>query len=172
MKLYVGTYAKYNDGNLDGAWLDLDDYESKDEFLDACAELHGDEKYPEFMYQDYEADNDIEKAFYSECSINADYWEYKQLLDDCGLDADTVAEFISLHGYGVLEGIQAAGDRYLGTYDSAADYAEEITRECSDIPEYLDFYIDWEKMARDMDLGGDVDFIETEAYKVAVFSAA
>ena len=30
MKLYVGTYAKYNSGSLAGDWLNLDDYSNKD----------------------------------------------------------------------------------------------------------------------------------------------
>ena len=33
---------------------------------------------------------------------------------------------------------------YVGTY------AEEITTDCYKIPDYLQFYIDWEKMGRDM----------------------
>ena len=26
-RIYVGTYAKYNDGSIAGKWLDLNDYE-------------------------------------------------------------------------------------------------------------------------------------------------
>ena len=51
--VYVGTYKKYNEGSLAGAWLELADYKSKDEFMEACKELHSDEDEPEFMYQDY-----------------------------------------------------------------------------------------------------------------------
>ena len=41
--VYVGTYNKYNNGSLFGKWLDLSDYPDKDEFLEACRELHEDE---------------------------------------------------------------------------------------------------------------------------------
>ena len=34
--LIVGTYAKYNNGSLSGAWLDLSDYSDKEEFYEAC----------------------------------------------------------------------------------------------------------------------------------------
>ena len=51
-KVYVGTYAKYNNGNLFGEWLELDDYSDEDEFLEACRELHSDEEDPELMFQD------------------------------------------------------------------------------------------------------------------------
>ena len=43
-KVYVGTYAKYNNGSLSGAWLDLSDYSDKEEFYEACRELHKDEE--------------------------------------------------------------------------------------------------------------------------------
>ena len=39
-RVYVGTYGKYNNGSLFGAWLDLSDYTDKEEFYEACRELH------------------------------------------------------------------------------------------------------------------------------------
>ena len=53
-KVYVGTYKKYNEGSLKGAWLDLAEYKTYDEFLSACKELHKDESDPEYMIQDWE----------------------------------------------------------------------------------------------------------------------
>lgn len=36
-RIYVGTYAKYNDGSIEGAWLDLEDFRNKNEFeADVC----------------------------------------------------------------------------------------------------------------------------------------
>lgn len=52
--VYVGTYAKYNNGSLYGKWLNLSNYKDNEEFYDACRELHQDETDPEFMFQDYE----------------------------------------------------------------------------------------------------------------------
>lgn len=52
VKVYVGTYGKYNDGNLNGEWFDLGDYSDKDEFIEACLEFHEDEEDPELMVQD------------------------------------------------------------------------------------------------------------------------
>ena len=37
-RVYVGTYGKYNNGSLFGAWLDLSDYADKEEFYEACRE--------------------------------------------------------------------------------------------------------------------------------------
>ena len=53
-RVYVGTYGKYNAGSLFGKWLDLSDYSDKEEFYDACRELHKDEEDAEFMFQDWE----------------------------------------------------------------------------------------------------------------------
>jgi len=50
--LYIGTYKKYNNGNLAGEWLDLEDYDDFNSFILACKELHSDELEPEFMIQD------------------------------------------------------------------------------------------------------------------------
>ena len=56
MKLYVGTYAKYNSGDLSGAWLDLDRFANAEEFEAACKRIHRDEHDPELMFQDVETD--------------------------------------------------------------------------------------------------------------------
>lgn len=53
-KVYVGTYRKYNNGNLDGKWMTLEDYSSFKEFINACCEVHKDESDPELMIQDTE----------------------------------------------------------------------------------------------------------------------
>lgn len=53
-KVYVGTYNEYNSGNLHGAWLDLADYPTYQDFLNACHKVHQGEHDPEFMIQDSE----------------------------------------------------------------------------------------------------------------------
>ena len=53
-RIYVGTYAKYNEGSIFGKWMDLSDYSGSEEFYDACRELHSDEEDPEMMFQDWE----------------------------------------------------------------------------------------------------------------------
>ena len=74
--VYVGTYAKYNNGSLFGKWVNLTDFTSKDEFIDYCKELHKDEHDPELMFQDWEyfPENTI-----SECSIDDEIFEFLQL---------------------------------------------------------------------------------------------
>ena len=51
-KIYVGTYAKYNAGDLSGDWLSLRDFETFEDLIETCMELHSDEADPELMIQD------------------------------------------------------------------------------------------------------------------------
>lgn len=61
--VYCGTYAKYNNGDLSGAWLKFSDYSDASEFMAACVELHKDEPDAELMFQDFE---NFPKKFYGE----------------------------------------------------------------------------------------------------------
>lgn len=73
-RVYVGTYAKYNNGSIDGKWLNLADYANRDEFYAACRELHKDEADPEFMFQDYEG---VPSWMIGESHIDAEVWNQK-----------------------------------------------------------------------------------------------
>lgn len=54
VRVYVGTWKKYNNGSIYGKWLTLNNYSTYDEFLSACRQVHSNEKDPEFMIQDKE----------------------------------------------------------------------------------------------------------------------
>jgi antirestriction protein len=86
--IFVGTYAKYNNGSLYGQWLDLTEYSDKDEFYEACKELHTDEDDPEFMFHTWE---NIPKFLISESHISEKSFEYFTALDE--LDDDKKAGF-------------------------------------------------------------------------------
>lgn len=64
--VYVGTYKKYNEGSLEGAWLHLNEFSTNEEFLKKCTQVHKDESEPEFMYQDTEY---LPSEMYTECII-------------------------------------------------------------------------------------------------------
>ena len=143
-KIYVGTYEKYNNGSIEGAWLDCEDYADHAEFIEACEALHAAESDPELMFQDFE---DFPKDFYGESSIDARLWGFLGL--DTG-DREIVTAWLSENSLSKNEDLQSIVDSFTGRYVSWADYAEEITNDCNKIPDYLQFYIDWEKMGRDM----------------------
>jgi antirestriction protein len=139
-RVYVGTYAKYNDGNLKGAWLVLDGHD-QETFRAACAQLHADEADPELMYQDFEG---FPREFYGECSLSPQLWEWLDLSDD---DRELLARYCDATGEADAT-IDQARDRFQGTADTGADFAENIAQECGDIPKDLPDWIagaiDWE----------------------------
>lgn len=51
-RVYVGTYAKYNAGSIDGAWVDLSECATYADFLRKCRQIHRNESDPEYMIQD------------------------------------------------------------------------------------------------------------------------
>lgn len=150
-RVYVGTYAKYNDGNLFGKWLDLNDYADHDAFIEACHKLHEDEQDPELMFQDFEG---FPRAFYSESSIKPELWDWLDL-------ADSDRELLAAYQDGVdSDGdIEAAREAFMGTADSAEDFAAqwlEETGALESIPENLRNYFDYKAYARDMGFDGVV----------------
>lgn len=52
-KVYVGTWRKYNNGSIQGAWIDLSQFATYAEFVAKCKAIHKDENDPEFMIQDF-----------------------------------------------------------------------------------------------------------------------
>lgn len=65
-------------------------------------------------------------------------------------------ELLNHFGGDIEEAQKAAEECYSGCYKSLAHYAEELTTDTSEVPENLAFYIDYERMGRDMELNGDV----------------
>lgn len=72
-RVYVGTYGKYSGGSIAGAWLDLEDYSDREDFIEACEVLHNDEEDPELMFQDFEG---FPKQYYDESEISEEVWDF------------------------------------------------------------------------------------------------
>jgi antirestriction protein len=137
-RLYVGTYAKYNNGSIKGQWLDLSDYSSREEFMEAAEALHSDESDPEIMYQDFEG---FPRAWYSESSAPpAILWEWLELSED---EQDAFGAFLAYRPDGDIDDFR---DAYAGTHDSEADFCENLAEETGAVPKDFPAWlvIDWE----------------------------
>lgn len=99
-RVYVGTYAKYNAGSLEGKWLNLADYANKAEFIAACLALHKDEADPELMFQGWEG---IPSWMISEGHIDAEVWNQKPEAEPRG--GQSKAEIRA-----ILEKVMTSGD--------------------------------------------------------------
>ena len=152
-RIYCGTFAKYASGSIKGAWLTLADYADREEFLEACRELHADERDPELMFQDFEG---FPRAWYCESSAPpAILWEYLELEEE---EAEAFAAYAENIGSGAT--IAGFRDAYVGKWPSVEDYAQESTDgHYPELPAWL--VIDW-KATWDCNLRHDYFTAETD----------
>jgi antirestriction protein len=153
-RVYVGTYAKYNSGSIEGAWLNLDDYADHDDFIEACKAIHADEADPELMFQDFEC---FPEEFYAESSIDPEVWDWIELSEEDQL----LVELLSKHQCQKVT-VDEARDAFQGIYDREIDWAYdqiEIGGYLSDVDEFVSRYFDYEAYLHDAELSGDVTFI-------------
>jgi antirestriction protein len=154
-RLYVGTYAKYNNGSIGGEWVDLEDFADATEFYDYCHKLHSDEEDPEFMFQDFEG---FPKDLYSECGNVEAIYEYLDFVNDSHLDQEIIDSGLDL---GIpLDKIEEA---YYGSFDNDTDLAYEYidsTGLLHGVPESITNYFDYEAFGCDLSM----DFIESDGH--------
>lgn len=164
IKIYVADLAAYNNGKLHGVWIDatLDPADIQAEIQKMLA------KSPEGFAEEH-AIHDFEGF------DGYDLGEYA-CTDSAHEIACFIAEYPGLAGevlnhFGgdLGDARTALEEQYSGCYKSLADFAEEITTDTTQIPENLAFYIDYERMGRDLELSGDVYTIETGYQEVHVF---
>lgn len=152
-RVYVGTYAKYNNGSIYGKWLDLSDYSDKEEFYEACRELHSDEPDPEYMFQDWE---NIPSSLIGESYMSDNLFEVIEAVSELDEnDAEAFSLWLNNGSHDIdtddIDGlIDSFREDYQGAYKDEEDYAYEVVEQCYDLPEFAKTYFDYEKFARDL----------------------
>jgi len=162
IKIYVACLASYNNGILHGAWIDATQGEDGI-WTDVKAMLKSSpqEDAEEWAIHDYEGFEGVNISEYEGFESVA---EIAAFIAEHGVLGGKVLEY-----YGDLESAKTAlEDHYAGEYKTVADFAEDITQETSDIPESLRFYIDYDHMARDLEIN-DILAIETAFHEVHIF---
>lgn len=74
--------------------MDLDKFENDAQFYEYVRKLHGDEHDPELMFQDWEG---IPREFISECSLDAEYFEWREHIDASFLEPEVFRAAASLN---------------------------------------------------------------------------
>lgn len=149
--IYVGTYAKYNNGSLFGKWLNLSDYSDYDSLLTAMYDLHSDESDPEFMFQDYECPFLEKMGLLSECHISKDIYEIIEQINDSGNDLEVYEACLDNLGKMDFQNLnEYVNNFYYGEYSSDEDFVQGLYE--NDIPFNLPNFvvIDWEATARNI----------------------
>lgn len=68
-------------------------------------------------------------------------------------------------GYSLEEALEKHSEVIIH-FGSASDYAQELTEETSEIPQHLVNYIDYEAIARDMEISGEIIELDHQIYVV------
>lgn len=163
IRIYIACLASYNNGILHGAWIDAN--QNENDILDAIKEMFAKSSIPnaeEYAIHDYEGFEGISITEYqglqSVCEIAA-------FIEECGALGAKLFEYYNE----IDEARRALEDRYFGEYTSVADFCEESTANQCEIPRAIEYYIDYEKMARDWKIS-DLLIIETAFEEIHIFS--
>ena len=166
-RIYVACLASYNSGTLHGRWIDCD--QDADDIRAEIAAMLRESPEPNVLVDC----PDCNGAGCPDCGDSGQVPSAEEFaihdFDFGGLhleeyeDIDDVAKWAALiveHGpafaayadtvgtdYATADGFQ---DAYRGEWDSEQAYAEEFYDDVWDIPEHLESYIDWERVARDL----------------------
>ena len=135
-RIYVADLEAYNNGRLVGEWLDLADYNDADELMDAIQDVLKKSGGEEYAIHDVEY---VPRSMYSEYMGKRDFEELYEMIDlakQNDLPLEVVQEIVSQYD-------ASAVDEFVGKYDSAVDFAEQMVDDMG-IESFNDFeyYLD------------------------------
>jgi len=171
-RIYVASLADYNSGRLHGRWIDAD--QSAHAIREQIGQMLAESKEPiaeEWAIHDYDNFAGLKLSEYEDIDKVA---EVAFLIKEHGPLFAALASY-----FGGTDGIDDARrymeEGYRGEWDSLEDYAAELAEDCygdvlKALPDFIRYNIDWEAIARDMDLNGDVITFELDG-KTHVFDA-
>lgn len=165
-RIYVACLAAYNNGILHGAWIDAHReawaiYDDVRAMLDASPITNAEE----WAIHDYEGFEGIALSEYAGIDGVAEKAAF--IVEHGRLGAELFTYYGSL-----AEARQALEDRYYGQFESVADFVQETTEGSIVIPTPLQYYIDWQAMARDAEMSGDLFTVTTAHDQVHVFAGS
>ncbi|MCG2841041.1 antirestriction protein ArdA [Sandaracinobacter sp. RS1-74] len=163
-RIYVACLAAYNEGYLHGAWIDAAQepwaiYDAVRDML-AVSPVPDAEEWAIHGYEGFGAIRIEEYASFDRVS------EVAMFLAEHG---EIGAALLDHYNGDLDEAREALEDRHLGAYASLADYMQEVTEETTAIPHALRYYVDYQAMARDAELNGDLFTVSTAWDVVHIF---
>jgi antirestriction protein len=140
-KIYVADLAAYNEGKLIGEWLDLSNYDSGSEVMDAIQELlekwseeqgvereeyaiHDTEFIPSNLYSEYMGEDTFDKII-----------EIRKVAEDVGVPTEVITQWMSDTGH---DDPTSASDAYYGRYTDEEDFAYQMVDDLG-IESFIDF---------------------------------
>lgn len=171
-QIYVASLSDYVAGRLHGRWIDAN--QPAGAIWDEINAMLAESKEPnaeEWAIHDYQGFGNVSLSETEDIDKVA---ELAFLICEHGpIFAELAAYFGGTSG--IDDARRHMEDGYRGAFDSLEDYAQEFIEDCySDVlkglPDFIRYHIDWQGIARDMELGGDVITFRTD-HKTHVFEA-
>lgn len=133
---------------------------------DTCSECGSDNiklvvSAEEYAIHDYEGFAPFAVSEYSSIEEIA---HMAEIITDLASDDDKHAVNFLAGLYDDLETIQDKIEDVEVFHGSRADYAQEITESCYDVPDYLIYYVNYDAMGRDMEINGEIIEVEHDVY--------
>ncbi|MEM6625093.1 MAG: antirestriction protein ArdA [Pseudomonadota bacterium] len=144
IRIYVACLASYNNAMLHGAWISANQDEAN--ILAAIRAMLANSPIPdaeEYAIHDYEGFGPLRIGEYQGVAEIADIAAF------IAQKGDLAAELVFHYG-DVGAARDALENRYAGSYEDLEAFAQELTEQTTQIPEPLQYYIDWRAMARDL----------------------
>lgn len=165
IRIYVACLASYNSGYLHGKWIDATgDADEIQDLISTMLKSSPISDAEEWAIHDYEGFEGAEINEYSSIQTVIKLAEFIKEHNELGGK-------LLAHFSGELNDAEIALENYAGEYKKLAEYAEELTEQNTEIPQNIAYYIDYERMGRDMEMSGDVYTIEIGYEQLHVFWA-
>ncbi len=164
IQIYVACLAAYNNGYLHGKWIDANQpawaiYDDIREVLNTSPIVNAEE----WAIHDYEGFGGLSISEYEGIERVSELASF--IAEHGKLGAELLSHFDDIG-----EARKTLDEGYHGSFESLADYVQELNEDCAAIPEHLRFYIDWDAIARDAEMSGDVFTLQTAHDEIHVFA--
>lgn len=177
-KIYVADLAEYNNGRLVGKWLELSDYSSGAEVMEAIQEMLDEQTkkdkfgdvHEEYAIHDYEG---FPRSFYSEYMGESDFdalYEMMRVADSSNLPLEVLMEAVSDLGY--EEDPERVAEAYYTSIPASMgnewrDFAYEYIDSIGSITEAVskpEYYFDFENFGSDVRMDYSEEELEEMGY--------
>lgn len=164
-RIYVACLAAYHSGYLHGAWIEAAQepwtiWDAVQDMLRASPLAEAEE----WAIHDREGFRGVQIA------EGASLERVSELALFVAEHGEVGAALLAYYGGDVAEAREAIAARYKGQHVSLAEYVQGMTEEATAIPNTLRHYVDYQAMARDAEVSGELFTVATAWDVVHVFT--
>jgi antirestriction protein len=168
-RIYVASLADYNSGRLHGKWIDAT--QTAEEIREQIQQMLAASIEPvaeDWAIHDYEGFGKLKLGELEDIPYVA---EVALLIQEHG----TLFAAVTAYACDINEARKYMEEGYCGAFNSVEEYAEQLAEdlyghEITLLPDLLRHHIDYDGVARDLELSGDIFTIEHDG-KIHVFNS-